>query len=299
MRRYMNQKTKLGRFLARNGGNLWGGLKTDVSVTLYKKAWVRRLVRGFYKETKPQKWLFLVGCYNSGTTILRDILEAHPQVSSLPFEGVKLTDAFPNLEEGGWPRMMYRHRDLWDQISENAGDRARRDWAPWWRKDASVYLEKSIDHSTRIKWLDKNFTNAYFLSITRNGLSVIEGISRRAKPYGSARYELKSDTYPYDMIADQWVEFENKISEDIKYVENGLRVTYEDLVDNPVKTLSNIFNFLGLSDIHVSKNGVKTIVNGRVYELINQNNKAISRLDAVTKKQIRDRIGSDLERLGY
>lgn len=299
MRRYMNQKTKLGRFLARNGGNLWGGLKTDVSVTLYKKAWVRRLVRGFYKETKPQKWLFLVGCYNSGTTILRDILEAHPQVSSLPFEGVKLTDAFPNLEEGGWPRMMYRHRDLWDQISENAGERARRDWAPWWRKDASVYLEKSIDHSTRIKWLDKNFTNAYFLSITRNGLSVIEGISRRAKPYGSARYELKSDTYPYDMIADQWVEFENKISEDIKYVENGLRVTYEDLVDNPVKTLSNIFNFLGLSDIHVSKNGVKTIVNGRVYELINQNNKAISRLDAVTKKQIRDRIGSDLERLGY
>ena len=299
MRRYMNQKTKLGRFLARNGGNLWGGLKTDVSVTLYKKAWVRRLVRGFYKETKPQKWLFLVGCYNSGTTILRDILEAHPQVSSLPFEGVKLTDAFPNLEEGGWPRMMYRHRDLWDQISENAGDRARRDWAPWWRKDASVYLEKSIDHSTRIKWLDKNFTNAYFLSITRNGLSVIEGISRRAKPYGSARYELKSDTYPYDMIADQWVEFENKISEDIKYVENGLRVTYEDLVDNPLKTLSNIFNFLGLSDIHVSKNGVKTIVNGRVYELINQNNKAISRLDAVTKKQIRDRIGSDLERLGY
>ena len=299
MRRYMNQKTKLGRFLARNGGNLWGGLKTDVSVTLYKKAWVRRLVRGFYKETKPQKWLFLVGCYNSGTTILRDILEAHPQVSSLPFEGVKLTDAFPNLEEGGWPRMMYRHRDLWDQISENAGDRARRDWAPWWRKDASVYLEKSIDHSTRIKWLDKNFTNAYFLSITRNGLSVIEGISRRAKPYGSARYELKSDTYPYDMIADQWVEFENKISEDIKYVENGLRVTYEDLVDNPVKTLSNIFNFLGLSDVHVSKNGVKTIVNGRVYELINQNNKAISRLDAVTKKQIRDRIGSDLERLGY
>lgn len=299
MRRYMNQKTKLGRFLARNGGNLWGGLKTDVSVTLYKKAWVRRLVRGFYKETKPQKWLFLVGCYNSGTTILRDILEAHPQVSSLPFEGVKLTDAFPNLEEGGWPRMMYRHRDLWDQISENAGERARRDWAPWWRKDASVYLEKSIDHSTRIKWLDKNFTNAYFLSITRNGLSVIEGISRRAKPYGSARYELKSDTYPYDMIADQWVEFENKISEDIKYVENGLRVTYEDLVDNPVKTLSNIFNFLGLSDVHVSKNGVKTIVNGRVYELINQNNKAISRLDAVTKKQIRDRIGSDLERLGY
>lgn len=299
MRRYMNQKTKLGRFLARNGGNLWGGLKTDVSVTLYKKAWVRRLVRGFYKETKPQKWLFLVGCYNSGTTILRDILEAHPQVSSLPFEGVKLTDAFPNLEEGGWPRMMYRHRDLWDQISENAGDRARRDWAPWWRKDASVYLEKSIDHSTRIRWLDKNFTNAYFLSITRNGLSVIEGISRRAKPYGSARYELKSDTYPYDMIADQWVEFENKISEDIKYVENGLRVTYEDLVDNPVKTLSNIFYFLGLSDVHVSKNGVKTIVNGRVYELINQNNKAISRLDAVTKKQIRDRIGSDLERLGY
>ena len=101
------------------------------------------------------------------------------------------------------------------------------------------------------------------------------------------------------MIADQWVEFENKISEDIKYVENGLRVTYEDLVDNPVKTLSNIFNFLGLSDVHVSKNGVKTIVNGRVYELINQNNKAISRLDAVTKKQIRDRIGSDLERIGY
>ena len=140
MRRYANQNTKFGRFLARNGGDLWRGLKRDIAVKLYRQPVIRRFVRLFYSPRNPEKWLFLVGCYNSGTTILRDIVASHPNVSDLPFEGVKLTSAFPDLEVGGWPRMMYRNKAHWDKIDSNAANLARADWSPWWGKSATICL---------------------------------------------------------------------------------------------------------------------------------------------------------------
>lgn len=42
-------------------------------------------------ELKPQKWIFIVGCYNSGTTLLEKILSLHPMIGSLRDEGVMLT----------------------------------------------------------------------------------------------------------------------------------------------------------------------------------------------------------------
>ena len=140
MRRYANQNTKIGRFIARNGGDLWRGLKRELSVKLYKQPAIRRLVRRFYSPRDPEKWLFLVGCYNSGTTILRDIVASHPNVSDLPFEGVKLTSAFPDLEAGGWPRMMYRNKSHWGKMDSGAAGLARVDWSPWWEKSATIFL---------------------------------------------------------------------------------------------------------------------------------------------------------------
>lgn len=299
MRRYVNQKTKIGRFFARNGGALWSGLKRDLLIKFYKKPGVRFFVRGFYRSREPKKWLFLVGCYNSGTTILRDIVASHPNISDLPFEGVKFTDAFPDLEAGGWPRMMYKNKESWDKIPVDAAERARADWAPLWKKSATIFLEKSIDHSTRIKWLDKNFPNAHFLSITRNGLAVAEGIARRSKPVGAARIELSQDYYPMSMIADQWLAFDERISTDMALVTNKLNVSYENLMMTPKAIILQIFSFLDLPTPIISTEGNTVIVNGRAFELINQNEAAISRLDTDTQNELQSRMKIGLEKHGY
>ena len=39
------------------------------------------------RPANPEKWLFVVGCYNSGTTLIADALADHPQIAALPDEG--------------------------------------------------------------------------------------------------------------------------------------------------------------------------------------------------------------------
>ena len=75
---------------------------------LYGKSAVRLAARVAFPPKSPKQWVFLLGCYNSGTTILRDVLGAHPEVSTMPREGVKLTDLFPTPEHQGWFRMTHR-----------------------------------------------------------------------------------------------------------------------------------------------------------------------------------------------
>ena len=229
---------------------------------------------------QPQKWLFLVGCFNSGTTILRRLLESHPDISSFSREGAKLTSAFPDLEAGGWPRMMYVNRDKWQLPDEGAAERvkmAQKDWSIWFDPEASVFLEKSIDHATRMVWLDRHFPNCYFVVITRNGYCVNEGIMRRAKPTGEA-FTKVGGRYPPDLVAKQWVYFDETISKSLEQVERSHSLRYEDLMKNPDCELTNIFEFLNLSQPHLVWKKPMMQVGDEEHELLNQNNKSLSRL---------------------
>ena len=53
----------------------------------------------------PDRWVFIIGCYNSGTTLLKDLLAEHPHIGVLAGEGVKFSDALPRPEDFGWQRM--------------------------------------------------------------------------------------------------------------------------------------------------------------------------------------------------
>ena len=62
------------------------------------------------RSLAPDRWVFVVGCYNSGTTLLANLLEAHPAINGLAREGVELTDALRRPELAGWPRMCWAGR---------------------------------------------------------------------------------------------------------------------------------------------------------------------------------------------
>lgn len=300
MRRYANQSTKLGRFLARNHGQIWRGLRVEVATKLYLRPWFRTLVRPLFQVKEPENWVFLVGCYNSGTTILREILQAHPQISTLPFEGVRLTSAFPDLEESDWPRMMYHQRDKWPLSDAGATERvmaSKQDWAPWWDKSASVYLEKSIDHTTRIDWLSKHFGNVKFVAITRNGYAVCEGVLRRSRPTGQATNEV-GKTYPPEMAARQWQHLEELIVEHLDPARDA-HLYYEELMADPITELTRVFQALGVSIPLMSWEGDVLSVGNRQYLLKDQNDSSIARLDPTTRKVLGREMQTMLSRHGY
>lgn len=268
------------RFFHRNRGNIYKGLQREVKGKLLKNKAARNIITPFYKTREPLKWLFLVGCYNSGTTILRDIISSHREVHDLPFEGVKLTGAFPDLEQGGWPRMMYKNKHLWSQQAEASSEiakRAKRDWSPWWPREATIFLEKSIDQSTRIRWLANHFPSSHFIYIVRNGYCVSEGIMRRSKPTGHAIAEV-GDTYPASLVAEQWVEFDRFIESEIDGLENVLRMKYEDLTEEPLSSIRSIYRFLELPEPEMEKKGDIVTVDKKTFSLKNQNRNSIERI---------------------
>lgn len=301
MPRFSDSNSKLGRFLARNDGNLVGGFVREVTFKANRYPAIRRLLRAVVREREPEKWLFIVGCYNSGTTMLRRLLESHEAIGSFSHEGVELTEAFPDLEAGGWPRMMYANRDRWAMPGEGGealARLARRDWAPFWGRKARVFLEKSIDHTVRIAWMQRHFPNAHFIAITRNGYCVNEGILRRARPAGAAR-EKVGDSYPPEMLARQWTEFQRLLEEGESTAENYLRVRYEDLIEKPVESLASIFAFLGMPEVPIRREGNSVIVAGVTHELVGQNDASLARLDPELKAAMRPHMRDALAAAGY
>ena len=299
MSKFSTSNNKLGRFIARNEGNIASGLLRESMAKGMKKPALRRLVSNFIPNRQPKRWLFLVGCYNSGTTILRRVLESHPQITGLPEEGVTLTGAFPDLEQGGWPRMMYANQDLWELPEDGSiAKQAIKDWSLWFPKNVPVFLEKSIDHSTRIEWINRHFENAVFVSITRNGYCVCEGIRRKAFPSGEAKKKIGS-AYSLDMLGKQWSAFDEEISGALTKVPNSISIYYEDFMANPVDIVEGIFNLASVDSVPIGFHDRTLEIDGVKHELLDQNKKSLASLSSEDKSQLTSIMRNSLLRNGY
>jgi hypothetical protein len=280
MSKFSDSGSKWERFAARNEGRLVSGFLREALGKLWRKPGFRRMVRPLLSEKQPEKWLFVVGCFNSGTTILRRLLESHPDISAMVREGAKMTDAFPDLEAGGWPRMMFANRHLWDLPEDGAEQRARlarRDWSFWFDGRAKVFFEKSIDHTTRMGWMDRHFPGAHFIAIRRNGYCVNEGIMRRACPSGAARAQV-GERYPPELCAEQWVAFDETVTRGCAEVQRAVEIRYEDLMAQPVETMRALFAFLGLVQPEMTFTGDTLVIAGQSHQLLDQNARSLARL---------------------
>src|SRR5688572_13607291 len=70
------------------------------------------------RNLDSKKWVFILGCYNSGTTLLDQILSLHPEISGLKDEGVMLTDCLKRPEDFGWRRMWWKCEDQMAIVDE-------------------------------------------------------------------------------------------------------------------------------------------------------------------------------------
>lgn len=245
---------------------------------------------------RDKTWVFLVGCYNSGTTLLAELLARHPSISALPTEGHFITDQFVKDYDLGLPRMWVNREDIFCLTEEDDGPdpvRLKKEWGMRLDLRKPVLLEKSPPNSARTRWLQKHFENAHFIGIVRNGYAVSEGISRKAVPHH------RMDGWPIEMSAYQWKRSNEILKRDAEHLRHFLWVKYEDLTGNPEKTLAKIAGFIGVSDFEGVELDGSWKIHERDEQIRNMNDVSIERLKRSDIDQINKVAGSMIESFGY
>jgi hypothetical protein len=265
-----------------------------------RKTPLQRLAASCGGVPHPEKWVFVIGCYNSGTTLLAGLLERHSQIQSLPGEGVVFTDELTRPEEFGWPRLWFKCRQQMKVRGANPADLAGRIKRQWrWAAigKGPCFLEKSIANATRLEFLNDHFQPAYFIHIMRNGYAVAEGIQRKADPTRWRNPEY-SGRYPIGLCAEQWQATEALITAQSSQLDNYYALSYEDLTAAPEQEIRRILQFLELPDESQLLN--KEIrVHGQRRPISNLNDLSLRNLGEDDIEAI-DRVAKDwLDRYGY
>ncbi len=268
---------------------------------LLKQRWARGLLAPLAHDVQPQRWIFIVGCYNSGTTLLRDLLGRHPEIDALPSEGVRLTDVLPRPEDVGWHRMWCRCVDdvrLAADASQSArAARIRRHWSLALPAQPVNVLEKSIANTARLPFLQAHFAPAYIIHLVRNGYAVAEGIRRKGEPRRHGHDEF-GDTYPIELCAEQWRASLQQVQTDATELDRLLEVHYEELAHDPAGQLARITEFLELAPLP-DNDGESFTIHGVHSVIRDMNADGFARLSAPEFDAIEAVAGPLLAHYGY
>ena len=259
-------------------------------VHLYAKMKLSNVAWRFMPPPSREKWVFIVGCYNSGTTLLHQLLAEHPLIGSMPNEGQFFSKVLPSGRDYGLPRLWALRPELFHLKETASGfdiDKLKRQWA-WMYNDASkpLLLEKTILHSARTRWLQQHFPDSYFIALYRNGYAVAEGIRRK-------------ENHPLDQCIRQWSVSNQILLDDMQYIKNKLQVYYEELTADPRKVINSITEFLGIDAVNDGVLNAEFRIHKQEARISNMNKKSMEKLSAEDIALINN-IGKDtFERLGY
>lgn len=270
----------------------------ELFIRLYERPLVRPLLRVFIPKKQPTKINFVMGCYNSGTTVVKKAIALHPDIAIAPVEGDLLTNALPSYEQGGWPRcMVAKCYDVMQERRYSSVDKENfiSDLRPW-IKNKKVFLEKSISNACRIPLLRNAFPKAKFVCVTREAEGVIQGIQRRSKPSKQAEILLASDQYPHELLLRQWVFFYSLLLKDYKERSDDIYIcSYEKFIQEPEIELKKIYDFLELDSSSLSFKNNQLSIGKESLEIRTKESKSEIFIDNL--KQLEANIALNIEKL--
>ena len=242
------------------------------------------------QKPAPRKWVFIAGCYNSGTTLLHDLLALHPLVGAMPNEGQFFTDQLMTGAKAGVRRLWASKPGLFRM---NEGDhsvnvhRLKKQWAYFYNHPKRpLLIEKTIANAARTRWLQENFKPASFICLFRNGYAVAEGIHRK-------------ESHPVEIGIQQWVTANEILMEDMTYLQRKIQVTYEELTEKPEETVRRITDFLEIEPLPSSVFESNFQIHKVKSHIRNMNEDAIGNLKPEQLEIINDFAAPTLEKLGY
>ncbi len=241
----------------------------------------------------PWFWLFIVGCNNSGTTLLLETLESHPLIRALPKEGQRITTAIPNSAPLGIGRVFTQRLNLFRRTEVDDGavvPRLRYDWAYFANPRPGIRLEKSPPNTLRSRWLQRYFSPSRFIVLVRNPYAVCEGIARRRG-------------HSIEEAATHWRLVHEVLEEDLPHLEQYLVVRYEDLCAEPLAVLNQMQRFLSLDQPFDASLATREFnahnMSGKPQQLQDFNARSLKRLSDDDKATITRVIGDQMLRWGY
>lgn len=199
--------------------------------------------------------IFVLSLERSGSTLLRNILDAHPAIFS-PAQ----------LHVGSLSYWMYQTSfysisqiatDLSEEERQAAAradvrrvvDELLRGYAA--KKNKSIWCDKTTMNLNHINTLAGIFPDARFICLYRNCLDFVASymsVSKLGFMEEIAPYIQKNPYNLVSAIVDYWLDSNNTIlGFEQKNPGKCFRITYERMVSTPDETLGSLFNFLGLS----------------------------------------------------
>lgn len=198
--------------------------------------------------------IFLLSCERSGSTLLRYIIDTHPQVCSpAHLQLGQLCNAL-------YPSIFYSLGQTLPAADEAARERlvlleVRRVVDGFLGRYASakgkpVWCEKSTDNLRYCDTLHKVFPDARYICLYRHGMDVVHSslaCSRQGFLPEHIPYVLRRPQNLVAAMVENWIEKTNTLlAYERAHATQCVRVKYEALVTEPSRTLSAMFATLGL-----------------------------------------------------
>ncbi|MBX3014598.1 MAG: sulfotransferase [Caldilineaceae bacterium] len=198
-------------------------------------------------------YIFIGGVHRSGTSLLFQILRAHPAISGFwntgvdEDEGQFLQSVYPIARRYGGPGQFgfapaAHLTELSPLVNRANAQKLMDEWGRYWQLDRPFLLEKSPPNLLKSRFLQALFPASSFLMVVRHPVAVTyatrKWVSRRVSLY---------------RLFHHWVLCHEKFAADCRQLHNVLVVHYEALVTEPQATLHRIYHFLGLETMPITQ----------------------------------------------
>ncbi|NES72298.1 MAG: sulfotransferase [Okeania sp. SIO2D1] len=194
----------------------------------------KNIIWRFPKSTSHQRHIFVFGAPRSGTTLMKLILGAHPNLTGPGYEtGIFMYREIFSLTFYGLTQLEIENIQKQSQDIVDFFDRlAERTLKKY---DGTRFIEKTPPHVLKIDFLTKYFPNSQFINMYRDGRDC----------YCSARnHPNVVQGKSIEKYAKYWKRCINaRLGQGNN--SNILDVKYEDLTLQPERVVKQIMNFLG------------------------------------------------------
>lgn len=212
--------------------------------------------------------LIILGNPRSGTSLLRAVLNSHPEIYVAPESGFAhycftlLRDK--KIEYSDLADNIFRAKkfEYWKISQEELNDLVINNPSNYQLLVKEIYIKQAAkEDKGNIKfWGDKNnyyvkhvdeleqvYKNACFIHIIRDGRDVACSYKKLSEIEAKEKYQPNL-TGEIEKVAEEWSSNNSKVIEYLESDENHISIRYEDLVNNFEKTTNEISSFLKIEN---------------------------------------------------